>query len=297
MDRYERIRLAENRRAAARYSAKELLWENLERNNLWEFFRYEFEEPDRRKAQIQFDNYLSALQDFFTSISYSINLVEHQEIHQILQFGAGRRISSLFRTAATFSHIVSHDRTEPLNQEEVREVSDCLLLFYVHMVGALDAIAISLVRLSDASLGLAERNADILQKNFRKKIGFDSIEELFEENDAWFFRIKDDLRNRFVHRVPPYVPPSVMSEAETQRFHELEEKIWDAMKNQRFDDVDAYRAEQKALGRFSAVISFIDTSTVMPLITTVTDDLMRFQYLYLSIFEALAPRVGLTEQD
>lgn len=295
MDRNERIKLAQNQRIAATHRAKELLWENLERNKLWDFYRFEFDEPDRCKAQLQFDNYLSAFQDFFISTSCTIDLVERQEIYEILQFGAGRRISSLFKAASNFSNIVSLDRIEPLNQEEVRDISDCLLLIYVQMVGAFDAIAISLVRLSDASLGLKEQKADILQKKFRKMVEFNGVEELFLENDGWFRRVKNDLRNRFVHRVPPYVPPSAMTVTESRRFDELEVKVWDAIKGQRFEDVDAYRAEQKTLGRFYGFISFNDANAKMPLITTVTDDLIRFQFIYLAIFESLAPRLGLKE--
>lgn len=189
------------------------------------------------------------------------------------------------------------DREEVLTQDESRKLSDDLLLIYVHFVGVFDAFGIALHRLMGADMQTAERASDILKPAFRKKIGFEELENFFSENDAWFRRIKEDMRNRYVHRVPPYVAPAMITKDEAEEIGRIEFQINDAMKKLDIDRVNALNEQKAKIGRFSPFISFVDEEKDMFLLPTVLDDIFRFQVIALTILEALVPRLAFVKRQ
>ena len=99
--------------------------------------------------------------------------------------------------------IAPPDRLKRLSRDESSEVTSAMLVFYVHLVGVLDAFSIALVR--QLKPEFPEKNADLLSKKFREKFTIDGLNQLFVENDAWLTQVKEEMRNRFVHRIPPYM--------------------------------------------------------------------------------------------
>ena len=150
-------------------------------------------------------------------------------------------------------------------------------------------MAIAFHRVSDPPLEINERKADLLNRKFRNLIGDAELNEVFEGNDAWFLRVKDELRNRYVHRVSPYVPTAGYSPEDVKENNRIQAERWLALKEERFDDIEAINKKEQSLGKFLPWISFVDSDIHMPLLATVLDDVLRFSELSLTVLERLIP--------
>ena len=249
-------------------------------------------EKSKAKLNIQWHHYHPTLVSLHTSFSGTVVNLEANDVHNILQYGAARRISSIYHWAKIVCRIAYPDRVEVLTQDESRELSDALMLIYVHMVGVLDALAIAFKRLQGDSLKDAEKKADILSKKFRMSIGLATLESFFNENNEWFFRIKDELRNRYVHRVPPYIAPAILTNEDSIEHERLQIIFNEALKNLDFTKMQEMRDLQAKIGKFFPFISFIDANEHLPLLPTILNDLFRFQVVTLTILEELVPRLS-----
>ena len=166
------------------------------------------------------------------------------------------------------------------------------MVVYVHMIGVFDAIAIALKRINDGGMKNDERSADLLTSKFRKSVDFMSLETLFKDNDGWFRRVKEELRNRYVHRVPPYVAPAALTHKDVIENNRLQVVLNDAMKDGDLAKIDEVIALQARLGRFSPFICFTDSDELMQLLPTILDDLFRFQFISLTVLEEFIPRLA-----
>jgi hypothetical protein len=167
--------------------ARALLWENIE-DSIWWFdvAADSNNEKSKEKINIQFHHYHPILVSFQIAFSGTVMELEKDDVHNILQYGAARRIGSIYAATKSFCGIVYPDRQEVLSQKEGRRLSDDLLLIYVHIVGVLDAFGIALHRLAGKGLNIAEKNSDILKRSFRIDTDFTSLESIFNDNDSWF---------------------------------------------------------------------------------------------------------------
>lgn len=278
------------KRSEGLVSARDLLWENIQSSIWWGYFESDDSiEIDRRKIQLQHDHYHPVLVELQLGLSATITQLKRENYHDILQYGAARRVNSIYKATKSVCEVAYPERTDPLSMDEARRLSDDLLLIYVHMIGVFDALAIAFHRTSTPPIEASETKADLLNKNFRNKLGNGAIQEIFRANMDWFDRIKEGLRNRYVHRVPPYVPTSSFTEEEATKHRELESEKFRETIKRNFDRVDEIRIEQSKLGTFRPWICFSDVDEIMHLHPTVLDDVMRFQVIVLSIFEELLP--------
>lgn len=287
------LSLHKKNRERALEEARDLLWENIEGSLYW-FGNDIQSEPEKSKAKlkVQWHHYHPTLVSLLTSFSGTVDALETNDVKRILQYGAARRIFSIYRWAKVICDLAYPDRVDVLTQEESRELSDALMVIYVHMIGVFDAIAIALERINDGSTKNDEKYADLLRPKFRKAVDFVSLETLFKDNDRWFRRVKEELRNRYVHRVPPYVAPAVWSQNDVTENNKLQVFLNDAMNNGDLVKIDEVMALQAGLGKFSPFICFTDSDELMNLLPTILDDLFRFQFISLTVLEELVPRLS-----
>lgn len=273
-------------------NARSLLWENIQESDWWTpYSNFTENEAGAKKEQIVFDNWYPVFVELFTSFSGTLYVIEQDDVHNILQFGASRRLDSMLRAVNDICDIAYPNRTEIASKDEKNRLDDALLLFYVHLMGVFDALAIAFHRTTDNPDDGKERFVDLLNPKSRKKLDLQSLNTLFQENSDWFKRVKGELRHRYVHRVPPYVPPAEHDEKARAENEKLEQKLSSALLNRRFDELEGIRDEQALLGVFCSKISFIENNTYTPLLITVLDDAMRFQVIMLTVFNELVQRL------
>ncbi|MBP9182425.1 MAG: hypothetical protein KBF78_04770 [Fuscovulum sp.] len=278
------------RRQEERRNSHDLLWENIDAGAWNKLRRLSGQElSDEDKIAIQANHYFPVLAQFFIVTSRTIQEIEDRHVREILQYGASRRISSIRRAVNRIIQIAPHDREKRLSEDERGEVSDSILLLYVHILGVLDAFAIALHRKFSSRLEFSERKADLLSKSFRKSLGVSEIGEIIERNDLWFARVKVELRNRYVHRIPPYVPDAQFTSTEAERYSQLAKIELELIAAGNFDEAARVQAEKDSLGVFAPVLSFSESNHHMVLHPTVLDDTFRFNCIVLDLIEIALP--------
>ncbi len=283
-------------RLTAIENAKALLQENIEDSTWWPpYSDFTQNEARKEKEQILFHHWHPVFVEFHASLSGTLFEIEKNDVHKILLYGASRRLRSMHKALNDICEIAYLGRTKVASKDEKTRLDDALLLFYVHLMGVIDALAIAFHRICIEPEVMPEKRADLLERNFRRKASIQDLNILFQENAEWFKRVKFELRNRYVHKVPPYVPPSELSEADQEQYKKLENKLSIAIHERRFEGLEEIRDEQAALGVFCSDICFIEDNASMPLLITVLDDAMRFQVITLTIFNELALRLEFIE--
>lgn len=284
--------LYQSSRLTAIENARSLLWENIEGSILWYPYSDLTEsEIGKEKEQILFHHWHPVFVEFFTSLSGTLFQIEKNDVHSILLYGVSRRLGSMRRALNDICNIAYPDRTEVAGEDEKTRLDDALLLFYVHLIGVIDALAIAFHRVSVDPDNRREKTADLLRSKFRTEVGIQNLNDLFQDNDSWVKRVKSELRNRYVHKVPPYVPPAELNEADQGNWARLEMEHATAIRDGRYEELEKIRDKQASLGVFCSEIWFIEDNAAMPLLITVLDDAMRFQVIVLTTFNELAPRL------
>jgi len=272
-------------------ASSNLLWENLPKTPLYrDYYRAKDVPEEQSKIYFQFKHRVSADTQFQLAFSGTINQLQRGDVQNILQYGAARRVNSISRSLANFCKIAPPNRRAPLSLDEAGIVSDSLLLIYVHILGVFDALAISICRLNP-DLNLIEKEANLLSRKFRKAAGAIELDPLFEANSDWLKRVKNELRHRYVHRVPPYIPSSQINKKHVAKLHKLDEDYAKALERLDFDTVERIYNERNLIGEFSPWIAFSDSGDIMVLYPTVLDDIFRFQAFSLRVLEFIAPKL------
>ena len=270
---------------------KSLLWENIESNDRWDVQYAGLDiSQDWKKAKYQIDCYHPAFAGWLLSFSGTVDLLEQGTTKEILLYGAVRRSFSIQRSMNKFCEIAHPLRKNPLSIDEAGLLTDALTLIYVHIIGILDAFAICLCRLSQLGDD-AERKSDLLQKKFRENVGVSGLDGIFAENDECLKRWKDTLRNRFVHRVPPYIPMAQYSSKQASEVRRLDRLQWEAAYAGKRDEAKEYERQKFEVGSFSPWINFAESDFRMMLHPTVMDDVFRIFFLSSVILEELVGRL------
>jgi hypothetical protein len=283
-----RKHLEDKRQCEYRYCS-DLLWENLDTgtwNQLGLISGHTL--TDQEKIETQINHFFPILAQFFIVFSHSVEMIEDKGAKEILKYGGSRRIGSIRLAVEKVIDIAPPSRVKPLQRTQQNEVTDALLVLYVHMVGVFDAFAIAL----DSKLGLKldKRKIDLMGAKFLGTLALPQLTALMAKYDLWLHRIKDELRNRFVHRVPPYIPDSRFTQEEADRYADLErEKFRLLIEDGDIEGSDNISEEQKSLGTFWPVIAFTDNNTLYHLHPTLLDDTFRFCCLNYELLEILLP--------
>lgn len=267
--------------------AKELLWENVEQSLWWEVSaNLEGIETDFEKVRVQHQYYHPALISFKTSFMGTVLELPEGMPKTVLQYGAGRRLLSIYAAINRLAQIAYPDRIEVCTEDEQRELDDSLLILYISMPAFFDALSLSLFhKLSPA--GLQARNANIFDRKFTKAVDLPDLRKKIIPFSAWHKRMNEELRHRYAHRVPPYVPSSELDDDDQKQLKILQQEYSKALATKQWDALSEIMDRQRQLGKFCPKIYFFEENSWMPLQSTVFDDVLRFQYVAMSVFEEI----------
>lgn len=274
-------------RYEARQEAFELMWGNLQNSIWWT----PFDELDEKvssleKIRIQYDHYHPALVSFQTAFIPTVLEIQNEEIRQVLQYGAGRRLRSICRAANKFSDVAYPDRTEVATESEQADLDDALMLIYIGIPAFFDALSVASFR-SVQPQNYMEKTADLFSRKYLNAVGLGQLYEEICPHIPWYKRLTEQLRHRYAHRVPPYVPPAIHRPRDAEQYKALQGEFRSAMAEKRFDDLSDIMQKQREVGSFCPMIVFFEDNASMHLPSTVLDDLLTFQFVALTVFEHL----------
>ena len=180
-----------------------------------------------------------------------------EEAAEYLRFGVGRRLSAMKHCLNTVFDLFPPQEVKPLRAEQLNIVQISLQAFVINLSGIFDNFAWAFVLRHGLQLKeLANKKGG----PDRKKIGmfnpatkaFLPAELVAWTNDAkiktWQADYLKSYRDALAHRIPLYIPPSRLTEAEAKRYGEMQTREIELIEGHRFDELEGLRAERDALG-------------------------------------------------
>jgi len=173
--------------------------------------------------------------------------------------GVGRRLKTLSRCINNIFTIFPSDRSEHLSKEELSDVNINLHAFFINIAGVFDNLGWVFVYenelLGKANEGKIARNGvglfctetqSYLTRELRDYLNSNSIK-------TWNADYSKNYRDSLAHRIPLYVPPSLLNDAEAQVFRDREQQIQklDFTKEADREKYDELHEAQQKLGRVS----------------------------------------------
>lgn len=181
-----------------------------------------------------------------------------EEAAEYLRFGVGRRLSVMKHCLNTVFDLFPPQEVKPLRAEQLNVVQISLQAFVINLSGIFDNFAWAFVLRHGLQLReLADKRGD----PDRMKIGmFTPATQAFlpaelvawatsPQIKAWQADYLKAYRDALAHRIPLYIPPSRLTDAEAKRFSEIQTLELELIEAHNFDELERVRAERDALGK------------------------------------------------
>src|SRR5262249_25094717 len=139
-----------------------------------------------------------------------------------MKYGAGRRLSMIFYAYREITLTVPPDRERPLSHDEQINLSRDINIIYMNIRGTLDNFAWCFLyeKEANAAISLPRMYVDLFANKFRELPSFVEIEQEISVHDTWNREVKT-RRDPAAHRIPLYIPPSVIGDEDAERYKEL----------------------------------------------------------------------------
>jgi hypothetical protein len=168
--------------------------------------------------------------------------------------GFTRRLKLMVRCIDNVFQNIPPDRSKLPSRDELSDATINIQSFVFNIFGSIDNLAWIWVSemgqkrrdgtpIPDTHIGLGPDNSSVrftLSEEFQAYL---------KGLDKWFEHLST-LRHALAHRIPLYIPPYVIAEADEPAYRDFEAKMNEAIKRHQFDEYDRLSTEQMKLGRF-----------------------------------------------
>ena len=202
---------------------------------------------------------------FLTEVSPKLTAPRAKEY---LDHGVCRRLRVLERSIERIYEIFPSNRKEKLTRDELSDVQIYLHAFVINLFGILDNLAwvYVLEYALEADVGghngvglYAKGSQKILPPDLKAYVNLESTKN-------WYETYVKNYRDALAHRIPLYVPPIIVTDAEATKWRELDERIWECIQKQEFEVLKDLKREQDSLGivcdMFSHSLSETESKTL-----------------------------------
>lgn len=205
-----------------------------------------------RKLNYTYSNLLLGLMSFQQRL-------KNEKAKEYLMQGVGRRLKTLARCINNIFIVFPVSRVERLSKNELSDININLHAFFINIAGIFDNLGWVFVYenglLGKTREGKITRNGvglfcvetqNHLAPELRNYLTSDPIK-------SWYLDYSKNYRDSLAHRIPLYVPPSLLNEAEAKKYQGIEEqknKLDFSKECDRDKNNELYQAQQK-LGRVS----------------------------------------------
>jgi hypothetical protein len=192
------------------------------------------------------------LRDWFLKAITLSEKLTNENAKTYMKHGAGRRLSMTFHAYRHISMITDPTRTQPLTHDEQQDLSRDLNVLYMHTRGVLDNFAWSLLheRHPDIASGMNPYDVGLFSPKYRAKCScFSEIDKDIDAHKDWNKDVKD-RRDPVAHRIPLYIPPSLLNEQEGEAYKRLWERYGQEIAELKLDDAGNTMEQMDRIGRF-----------------------------------------------
>jgi hypothetical protein len=220
--------------------------------------------PDQIEAlETQFTTIGADLLDLYaTNAQFGQTLVSAGAREHLLQ-GVSRRLNVLRGCLVNVFDLFPVSATTPIGYERLYDVQINLHAFVINLCGVFDNYAWSFIYQHGLEAEFPNPRSVGIFTNKVQRFLPDAICDYLQAPDIrnWHRDYLKNYRDALAHRIPLYVPPSVLNPEKEARFRDLEAEINAAVRNHDWDRRDQLWEEQSQLGSpcFSFVHSFNET--------------------------------------
>jgi hypothetical protein len=192
---------------------------------------------------------------------------------QYLRYGVGRRLRMILVAYCGVFDTIGPDRKEPLPLNEMAAVSRDLNIIYINIRGALDNYAWCIYHEREMSKTFkrVQTQVGLFHGLFLSDAHLANLKSVLEEHIDW----NDDLKSRrdpSAHRLPLYVPPAILNEAEAARHEAIWTERQEAIQKGEYERDTELANEQHRLGTFRPHFLHDPDDGGLPIYDTVPTD-------------------------
>ncbi len=187
-------------------------------------------------------------------LGYFTRTYKDAKAQEYAMHGFVRRLKTLVRCIENVFTILPPERTALPTANELADAVINIQAFVFNVFGSIDNLAWIWVQersitnpdgtpLNRTRVGLTAKN-EIVRASFSKE-----FRDYLVGLDEWICHL-EDFRHALAHRIPLYIPPSVISTNDEGTYRELEVRKSDAFQKHDFAEYERLTAAQDALGKF-----------------------------------------------
>jgi len=191
--------------------------------------------------------------------------------------GVGRRISILRVNFISLLRGCERPPESPLYGDPGHELCTHLNSFYIHLHGMLDNLAWMIAHELNMFGGVSEddysarRRVGLFKFAFQEALGQALVNDFLNSKKCWYDATKD-WRDPIAHRIPLYAVPCVLTNADQDRFKQLEELEMDALKQGLAGLSEKYHEQKMNLGTYHPIFAHETSGTPVPIKEQVEED-------------------------
>lgn len=179
------------------------------------------------------------------------NLKESQAV-EYAQQGVCRRLQVIKRSVINIYQIFPPQRQVRLRRDELSDVQINLHAFLMNVYGVLDNLAWIYVyefSVEELKLQRSRNKVGLFIKETRSQFPTDFQTYLTTKPISnWFDDYAKNYRDALAHRIPLYIPPFILTEAESIQYRKLENQKLEKYRIPDFDEMQKLELEQDRLG-------------------------------------------------
>jgi hypothetical protein len=192
---------------------------------------------------------LTSLRTELTRAGFSLSNAKAREF---LHHGACRRLKTIRKCLENVYAICPVSRINKLNDDELSNIQINLHAFMVNVHGLLDNAAWVYVfeNSLENSIGRGRFGVDLFKSETQKHLPSKVSSYLTTDKiRSWHSDYAKNYRDALAHRIPLYVPPARMTDAEMVRDNEIDDESMRAIMAKDFDLADKLEAERATIGK------------------------------------------------
>lgn len=201
-----------------------------------------------RRGQVEVQN---ALQDLVSDLLGNLApTLKVDKAREYLTQGVCRRLRIIQRSVRNIFALHPVDRTEVLSDDEHSNLGINLHAFLIHTHGIPDNLA--WVYVLENKLVLKAEQVGLFKKETKEELP-DAVRQYVNSApiSSWHKNYAKSFRDALAHRIPPYIPPFVITSRNADRYNELQLQINTATVKGEFDQALALSEEQGSLGEIA----------------------------------------------
>ena len=236
-----------------------------------------FQPDDLKKLK---DGYSQVFQKYKNLLLMYMRLeLDNPEAQEYKQQGFLRRINTLKRCVQNVYEICPPDKSDKPSNDELIDLAINIQSFVFTIFGCIDNLAWIWVK--ENNFQCRKKEVCFSNPKIKNKLSPEFREYIDSDKFKKWFKSLEDFRHALAHRIPLYVPPSILTSAEAEKSHDFEKQKWEihrnvssltnqtngeclpiaelnnllALQDKKFEKMDQLSLEQDNLGKFVPVMT------------------------------------------